>query len=277
MTYSYYSIAQNLFNKIDNVNVVEYPARQFIGEHDILQEIEGIKIDNQYESNPKIELLDFFWIHASKRPIEKVVYSAGSYYTDMNCTNKLVDKDPFTLYAVGTWTLNNEYGPYHKDYVFNISYYMDFNTNTRYKEYDATVYMNGNSINLEDIVTYTLEGRFGVPTSFSIGNGVMLECAYQIREVVYLIESDDVWNTKIPKKEYEDAVNIFIEWQEECEHNQSTLDSLLENNQINEWTNELISLANQEKQYRLNIDYTYKNFIKTLINDQKEQAVSEEL
>lgn len=277
MTYSYYSISQNLFNKIDNVNVIEYPSRQFIGEHNILQEIEGIKIDGQYESNPKIELLNFFWIHASKRPVEKIVYSAGSYYTDMNCKIKLTNPDPFTLYAVGTWVLDKEYGPYHQDYKFNLAYYIDFNTNTRYKEYDATLYMNENPINLEDIVTYSLDGRFGVPTTFTIGNGVMLECAYQIREVIYLIESDDVWNTKLPKKEYEDAVNIFAEWQEECELNQSSLDALYEANNIVEWTQQITALAQQEKQYRSNIDFTYKNFIKALINDQKEQVVSEAL
>ena len=28
-----------------------------------------------------------------------------------------------------------------------------------------------------------------------IGNGAMLECAYQIREVNYLIEENKIWNT----------------------------------------------------------------------------------
>jgi hypothetical protein len=99
----------------------------------------------------------------------------------MNCTTRLVNPDPYTLYAVGTWSLNKEYGPYHKDYVFNVSHYMDLNTNTRYDTCDSTMYINENPINLDEIINYSINDKFGVPKSFVIGNGVLLECAYQIR------------------------------------------------------------------------------------------------
>jgi hypothetical protein len=42
MTYSYYSIQQNAFNKIANVNIVEVPTAQFIGSNDIIQSIEFV-------------------------------------------------------------------------------------------------------------------------------------------------------------------------------------------------------------------------------------------
>lgn len=277
MTYSYYSIAQNLFNKIDNVNIIEVPTRQFIGKHNILQEIQEIKIDNEYKNNPKVELLDFFWIHASKRPVEKVVYLGGSYYSDMACTIRITNPDPFTLYAVGTWTLDKEYNKYHKDYVFNTQYYIDLNTNTKYDTYDATLYINDNPINLDETVNYSIDGKFGVPASFTIGNGVLLDCAYQVREIDYLIESDNSWNTQSVKKDYQSAITNFRNWQIQCEVDEPSIDNLLIQGKKNEWERKIQALAGQENQYRKIIDSTYQSFIKTLIQDQEEEAVSEVL
>lgn len=277
MTYSYYSIAQNLFNKIDNVNIIEVPTRQFIGEHNILQEIQEIKIDNEYKNNPKVELLDFFWIHASKRPVEKVVYLGGSYYSDMACTIRITNPDPFTLYAVGTWTLDKEYNKYHKDYVFNTQYYIDLNTNIKYNTYDATLYINDNPVNLDETINYSIDGKFGVPTSFTIGNGVLLDCAYQVREIDYLIESDNSWNTQSVKKDYKSAITNFRNWQIQCEVDEPSIDNLLIQGKQNEWERKIQALAGQESQYRKTIDSAYQSFIKTLIQDQEEEAVSEVL
>ena len=277
MTYSYYSIAQNLFNKIDNVNIIEVPTRQFIGEHNVLQEIQEIKVDNEYKNNPKVELLDFFWIHASKRPVEKVVYLGGSYYSDMACTMRITNPDPFTLYAVGTWTLDKEYNKYHKDYIFNTQYYIDLNTNTKYNTYDATLYINGNPVNLDEIINYSIDGKFGVPTNFTIGNGVLLECAYQIRQIDYLIESDNSWNTQSAKKDYESAITNFRNWQAQCEVDEPSIDSLLTQGKKTEWERKVQALAGQESQYRKMIDSAYQSFIETLIRDQEEEAVSEVL
>lgn len=276
MTYSYYSISQNLFNKIDNVNITEVPTQQFIGEHNILSNILDIKLeDNTYIKNPKVELIDFYWIHAMKRPVEKVVYSGGFYYVDRDCKVRLTYQDPFTLYAVGTWIPGTQYNPYLQDYEFKVSYYIDFNTGERYKTYDTTLYINDNQVDVEDVVTYSIDGRFGVPKTFTIGNGVALECAYQIRQIDYLIESSDVWNTKKAKIAYETAINNFIDWQNQCEQNESVVDSYLTTN-YDEWVKQITALARLEAEYRHTIDITYQQFIKTLISDQKEQAVSEE-
>ena len=43
MTYSFYSIAQNSFDKIKNVIISEIPAAQYIGEKDIIKEINTIR------------------------------------------------------------------------------------------------------------------------------------------------------------------------------------------------------------------------------------------
>jgi hypothetical protein len=77
MTYSFYSTAQNQFNKIDNVSVSEIPVRQFIGEHDVIQEIEYVKVTDpetnitEYKKNPKLDIIQFYVIQAAKRSVEK--------------------------------------------------------------------------------------------------------------------------------------------------------------------------------------------------------------
>ena len=276
LTYSYYSISQNLFNKIDNVNIIEVPTRQFIGETDVLQSIQCVQLENaNYAPNPKIHLLDFYWIHASKRTVEKVVYSSGFYYTDMNCTNRLTNPDPFTLYAVGTWRQTAQYNLHHKDYTFDVSYYIDLNTNTRYSSYDPTIYINGNPINLNEVITYSLYDKFGVPESFTIGNGAMVECAYQTRIVDFLIESNDNWDTVTEKEKYETAVTVFRNWQYDCEQDESTLDQLLEEDRYR-WEQTMLMLAGQEQQYRKIINNAYQSYIQTLIKDQEKEAESEE-
>lgn len=276
LTYSYYSISQNLFNKIDNVSVYEVPTKQFIGENDILKEIQEIKlVDETYEINPKVEILDFYWIHAQKRPVEKIVEKNGIYYTDMNYTVKLTSPDPFALYCVGTWTNTNIFSPYHKEYDFTPFYYIDFNTKQKSFNYDPFVYINDEPVDLTEIINYTIEDKFNVPKSFKIGNGAMLECAYQIREVNYLIEENKIWNTLEQKNKYLELLKEFRQWQIDCEKNESELDDLLKTN-YDMWLYQINMLALKEISYRENINKQYKIYIQTLIKDQKEEAVSEQ-
>jgi hypothetical protein len=63
MTYSFYSIQSNLFDKVADVSVTEMPTRQFIGAHNILQEIEYINYNDIWYRNPKIELLEFYHVN----------------------------------------------------------------------------------------------------------------------------------------------------------------------------------------------------------------------
>ena len=265
LTYSYYSISQNMFNKIDNINIYEVPSKQVIGKLDVLQDICKIEIDNIYEINPKIDIIDFYQIHASKRNVENIVKKNQIYYTDMNCTIELKNPDPFTLYCVGTWSIENEFNPYHKEYVFTPSYYIDFNNNQIYSDYEPYIYINDEQIDLSEIINYNINKKIGIPNILKTGNGVILECSYQVRQIEYLIEKDRVWNTLEKKNDYLETIKVFTEWQKECE-----------NNQIDETNDEeLERLANKEKELRQNINNAYKIYIKTLIEDQKAQAVSE--
>ena len=255
-----------MFNKIDNINIYEVSSKQVIGKLDVLQDISGIKINNDsYEINPKIDIIDFYQIHASKRNVEKIVEKSGIYYTDMNYSIKLENPDQFTLYCVGTWSIANEFNSYHKEYIFTPSYYIDFNNNQIYSDYEPYIYINDEQIDLSEIIDYDINEKMGVPNVLKTGNGVILECSYQVRQIDYLIEKDRVWNTLEKKNDYLEAIKIFIEWQKECE-----------NNQVDETNyDELEHLANKEKELRQNINNAYKIYIKTLIEDQKAQAVSE--
>ena len=265
LTYSYYSISQNMFNKIDNINIYEVPSKQVIGKLDVLQDICKIEINNIYEINPKIDIIDFYQIHASKRNIENIVKKNQIYYTDMNCTIELKNPDKFTLYCVGTWSIANEFNLYHKEYVFTPSYYIDFNNNQIYSDYEPYIYINDEQIDLSEIVNYDINKKIGVPSVLKTGNGVILECSYQVRQIDYLIEKDRVWNTLEKKNDYLETIKVFTEWQKECE-----------NNSVDETDyDELERLANKEKELRQNINNAYKIYIKTLIEDQKAQAVSE--
>ena len=218
LTYSYYSKSQNMFNKIDNINIYEVPSKQIIGKLDVLQNICKIEIDNVYEINPKIDIIDFYQIHASKRNVEKIVKKNQIYYTDMNCTIELKNPDPFTLYCVGTWSIANEFNPYHKEYIFTPSYYIDFNNNQIYSDYEPYIYINDEQIDLSEIVNYDINKKIGVPSVLKTGNGVILECSYQVRQIDYLIEKDRVWNTLEKKNDYLETIKVFTEWQKECDN-----------------------------------------------------------
>jgi hypothetical protein len=82
MTYSYYSIQSNIFDKISNVTVSEVPVRQFIGHHDVIKEIEYVydKENDKWYKNPKIDIIEFYNLYASKRTNEKIIEKDNIYY-----------------------------------------------------------------------------------------------------------------------------------------------------------------------------------------------------
>ena len=63
----------------------------------------------------------------------------------------------------------------------------------------------------------------------------------------------------------------------QCEMDEPSIDSLLIQGKKTEWERKVQALAGQESQYRKMIDQAYQSFIKTLIQDQEEEAVSEVL
>ena len=286
MTYSYYSIQSNLFNKIANVNVTEIPTRQFIGETNILQQINEIKMeDGIWKKNPKVNILEFYNIHIHKRPIEKIFKADDdNYYFDKDKKIPFIfeENDIYPLYAVGTWeeelydpNYNNPNGPYedypggyyspiHEKWKWTLDHYLDLqypNIQIPILDYDPCIYINNNQISVEDIGEYNI-GRMKDIESFTSGNGVWCDCAYQIQIIDYLIEEDirDVYGVKAKKENYINVLNNFKPVntngkREQVEPEGKTIEELIQ------W----------EDEQRKNIKEAYLIYMQTLIKGQEQE------
>lgn len=203
MTYSFYSIQSNLFDKISDIQVTEVPVHQFIGEHDIIKEIEYIKYENSWYRNPKIDILTFYYINAQKRTEEKLIQFENTYYTDNAKKNEFdfVAADPFTLYKIGSgYTITPVgdveigYNPSRAKYTFNATHYYDFFNKETYplKLYTPYITINGEQVSVADTEVFDLF-KPGKLTSLTSGNGTNVTVAYQMRIIDYLIEEDETY------------------------------------------------------------------------------------
>lgn len=204
MTYSFLSTQSNLFDKISDVQVVEIPSQQFIGEHDIIKEIEYIQYNKQWYKNPKINLLEFYYINTQKRTEEKLIFDGTNYYTDNAKTIKFdpVKADPFTLYKIGSgYTISPNvgitgpgYNPHRAQYIFNAKYYQDFFNNKTYnlEDYAPYVFINENQISVQDIYNFDFQ-KPGKLNSLTTGISTNTEVSYQMRIIDYLIEEDQTY------------------------------------------------------------------------------------
>ena len=257
MTYSYYSVLPNRFNKISGVKVSEIPAQQFIGEHNIIQEIECVLYNGKWVKNPKVDIVEFYDIHATKRTVEKCLYDdySGTYRKHDGVA---FTPDIFDLYAIGTWkTEGPGYRPGYPEKKYQISHYRDpANKNMKIVSdaYSPTIAVNGNEISVYETETYHLY-KPGKIDSLICGNGTTVEVAYQMRTIDYFIEDDPNWGVKPFKEEYLKAVEELKDYLSKVDD--STLD---------------IEASKRQK-----VVDTYKNFIKVLIAKQEEERVADGL
>ena len=250
MTYSYYSVSQNIFNKIANVRVAETPVRQFIGEHDVIKEIEYVQMeDGTWEKNPKVDILEFYNINATKRGIERVEI------------NSEPEVDEFELFAFGraeTIFHDKEENGRISTTKFDLDHYEDRYNGQKIRipkeEYDPCIYVNENQISLNETIVWDMR-RPSKLESLKIGNGAAAEVAYQIRITDYLIEDNAIWAVKAAKDKYLNAVDALKSW----------LDSDFSDDN------------NKEESLREDIDKAYLTYIRTLIIEQKKERESEGL
>ena len=274
VVYSYYSIQSNVFDKIDNVSINEVPVRQFIGEHDILKEIEYIKnSQGEWVKNPKVDLIKFFNLSAQKRSIEKIVAQLTPdykviYFKDKDKKEPLGDdKDIFTLYACGDWvpkktpTDDASYLPYDRfNWDFVVDHYVDFaNNDERIKEYQPFIMFNGSQVSVEDTRDFFMDNP-GKPKSLICGNGCTLEVAYQIRIIDYSIEEDNTYKVKGYKEQYLSALeslNSYLKAEDEVA--------------------DIETFNTEVEQLRSIVDSTYRSYVLALIDAQKEEKEAEGL
>lgn len=171
LTYSYETNIANVFDTVKDVAIKDIPLRQFIGINDIIKEINNIKTN----------LLEFTYLSFSKRELRKI-YTKDNlvYYWDADCKNKPInneqDLDFFYLYKAIN-ILN--------DQIFY------FDKNLKYPvEYSNEFILNGSKVDLTAKDSYLLKNP-GLIKDLTIGSGLILECAYQIREVKYNLENEN--------------------------------------------------------------------------------------
>lgn len=253
VTYSYYSILSNNFNKIKDVSVVEVPCAQYIGSHEIIHEIEYVRKGATWLKNPKIDIVEFYHLAASKRFVNNT--------TDTNHINPNIQD----LYAVGTWQKVNQYNPARTEREFIINHYIDYaNDKTTFpaNEYDPCFYIheNTNKVSLDETENYYWE-RPGKITFLKSGNGTIVEVSYQIRITDFTIEDEN---------------SLVREAKQKYLNYQATLDNLLATKDNDKTiTDQVLGEKITDAIYRTNA--AYKAFILTLIDEQEKEREAEGL
>lgn len=282
MTYSFYSIQSNLFDKIDNVQVSEVPVQQFIGEHNILREIEYVYDTkrNKWVKNPKIDILSIYYLYAYKRTSENIIRGqeineygqvVNVYFQDKDQKIKLnLDNvDPFTIYKIGSWEkgpIDGQlpgYNPGRAKWTFNIQGYQDFYNNNYYhgeNSYQPLLQINDSIVSVEDTENFDMKRPQSFETLKS-GNGVVVEISYQIRTIDYNIENNPQWDVLSYKKAYQSACQ---------ELNDILSDTFMPTDMENYH-------YDTEQLLREKVNKTYTDYILALVEAQEEEKKAEGL
>lgn len=273
MTYKYKIKAINSFDKIANLRLEDVPARQFIGKHNIIQEIEYIWNPDleEYIKNPKVDITMFYYVYARLRNEEIIQQHAGrnGYYyyrnSDTDCA-KLIYPDKTVLYRIKYYS--NDQFTRETEYVdFSSGQAVEFdiadreniltvNGNNTFTLLKDNYNQEGNSLiinTVSDAIGGTVDYhpvkhlRFedlNTITELESSNGLVTEVGYQLRVIDYAIEDDSRYQTYEKKKVYNTCV--------------SNLENYINSGNYNHET---------EQEYRAAIDAAYSDFILTLTQE----------
>jgi hypothetical protein len=154
--------------------------------------------------NVKNELVEFYQLHFTKRPVEYIYKFKNKYYKDKQYYQEvdLNELDSYYLYKIykenGTDKYNNT--------KYIVSGYLDGHDKKEYKEtlYNTKIYINDNpEVDIDETEDFFLKD-FGEINKIQIGLGVMLTAAYQIRTITYNLEVD----TTIPLSDPQLLINL---------------------------------------------------------------------
>lgn len=167
LTYAYYSKEKNRFSSIEDVQIQDLPLTQYIGEHNILTEIQDVKTQIQ----------GIYQLQATKRELYSIYKKANGKYYVSNSSNSdiFTDFQPWMIYHV-TDNTGREY------------YYDSFN-DIEYETYEPYLVFNDETINVDltEIYNYKAKNLENLK-NLTIGNGVMLEISYQRQIIRYIVE-----------------------------------------------------------------------------------------
>lgn len=285
LVYSYYTVAENKFDKISDITVTEIPTQQFIGEHDIIKEITHVydSKTKQWVRNPKVDIVSFLDLSVHRRTLGKLEEFEGNLYYDAAHEKPFIkeEADPFTVFAIGKYISNTsntgrydeggnqnyiEIGgngnnpsvaPGRAYYKFAPEYYEDFYNEITYKnkEFEPIIQFNGEQVSVEETRDFVFN-KPGICSTLQSSNGVITNVTYQLRTTDYSIEDEihNGINLAKYKKDYEDA-----------EEKLSTL--------LKDEAESIISLSTQDyvneiKEAREKVKNTYTTFVLKLVQAQ---------
>lgn len=167
LTYAYYSQEKNRFSSIEDIQIQDMPLTQFIGEHNVLDEIQDIKTQIQ----------GLYWLHATRREIYKIYKINNKYYTSNSInSDEITEFDIYILYQVVDG--KNEY-------------YYDPIADREYETYEPYIIFNDQTVNVDLTETYEFKTKkLEDLTNLEIKNGVVLEVSYQRQVVEYSVENN---------------------------------------------------------------------------------------
>lgn len=231
LTYAYYSRVQNRFDSVTDFAITDVPLLQFIGEHNIFDEIEDVKV----------EIQSFYRLRCILREIQPVYYNIdndgnGHYYRSQSCIpGDYMVFDDYVIYSV-------------QDLANSREFYLDGHSQKVIDSYSSYIEINGIKIDLAEIYSYDLEKPENIK-SFSIGSGVMAEISFQKQIVDYAVEFD--------KQNYP----TLVEYKENAEKKEADLNALIWNAQPDSSTEDLEYLINTT---RAEHEIAYNIFIEEL-------------
>lgn len=172
LTYSYYNESKTRFDLITDFKAIDNIVTTFIGESDIINEINDIKRQVQR----------FYYIKCYLRDIKKC-YTRNDvdFYSDINLYNSLTLSEE-KLYQV----TNNITGE---------TYLLDGKKLQRV-EYNSFINFNSELMDLSETKQYIVTNIENLKT-FKIGNGIIAEVFYQVQELEYIYEIAESNNNEI--------------------------------------------------------------------------------
>ena len=180
MTYSYYYVKEPAFNSIEDIDILEMPQHQFIGEHDILKELLYVYDGKEWIKNPKVEITTIYRIDVEKRPLQRT--------TDTNTSNLT---DAFLIYDIGEYKEDSPTVPGRLPSIFITKKYYDGYNQKEYQKYEPFLTINNNITSVNEIEK-TEYIRPEKVIELKSGNGVLVNMSYQMGVITFSIEKEAI-------------------------------------------------------------------------------------